>query len=171
MRHHGVKYGRRSNDLSSFQDILGIERLRLAACFLPMGVGGFCLAIAGGTIFHVVSGTNILLVSGLAIMIASLLLAKAPQNAGYWLWIFPSMVAQTISIELVFNMSNIFLSTSFQAQQQGLAGAFGQALVQFSMSIFLAVAAIVTRHTESQNLRKIYQKAFWFQFACGAMVF
>ena len=78
-----MKQGTRSDELSSVQDIIGIEPLRLAACFLPMGVRGCCLAIAAGTILHLVSGTKILLVSGLAIVIASLLLAKAPKHPEY----------------------------------------------------------------------------------------
>lgn len=147
---------------------MGVEPLGLALWFLPMGVGGACLVVMEGYVLHLIGGTVILGISGLAIISASLLLAMAPQNAGYWQWVFPSMICQTLSIEFVFNMTSVFLSTSLPTDRQGLAGSLGEGFLQLSVSTFLGLAGIVTQHNGSGKAKEIYQRAFWFEMACGA---
>ena len=152
----------------SIQNIMGVDSMQLVAWYVPMGLGGCFLAVIGGYVLHMISGTLILILTGAAIIVASLLLALAPQHASYWAWILPAMICATVSIDLVFNMANVFLSTALPARQQGLAGALGNVLFQLSISILLGVAGVVVRYTSHQGQGESYKNAFWFQFACGA---
>ena len=96
---------------------MGVESLRLAIWFLPMGLGGCVLSIIGGKVLHILSGTVILLITGIAIIAASLLFALLPEHANYWEHIFPAMICGTISIDIVFNRANIFVSNVLPAGQ------------------------------------------------------
>ena len=147
---------------------MGVSYVLLPAWYTPMGVGGCFFAIVSGYVLHRVPGTALLVLTGIAIMAASLLFALLPDDANYWAWILPAMIFATIAIDPMFNVANIFFSTTLPAHQQGLAGALSNALYQLSVSLLQGVAAMVSTHTSYQGRKSSYQNAFWLEFACGA---
>jgi hypothetical protein len=88
----------------------------------------------------------------------------ALEDAGYWEYILPSMVCATIGIDITFNLSTIFISTSLPHSQQGLAGAISSTLTSFSMAVFIAFVDIVKTST-LLGLWKSCQAVFLFEFA------
>lgn len=148
---------------------MGVSPMLLVAWYLPTAIGGTILAAVGGLVLHLIPGTYLCLITSVAIIIESLLFALAPENAGYWAWIFPAMVCCTISIDLIFNATNIFLSTALPSRQQGLAGALANVLLQLSIAVMLGFAEIVASGTASQGEKQSYKNVFWFELACGAV--
>lgn len=79
------------------------------------------------------------------------------------------MICCTLAIDLVFNLSTIFLTTSLPARQQGLAGGLANVMTQFSIALFLGLGDIVATETNWQGERESYRNAFWFELACGGV--
>ncbi|TKA32322.1 hypothetical protein B0A54_14473 [Friedmanniomyces endolithicus] len=138
------------------------------AWYVPMAIGGCLLATLGGLILHRIPAVVLMAITGLAIIIDSLLFALAPTNANYWAWFFPSVICATVAVDLIFNVANIFLSTSMPARQQGLAGALANVIPQFAIALMLGFADIVVTGTAQQGQRQSYRNAFWLELACGA---
>jgi MFS family permease len=132
-----------------------------------MAVGGCFLAVFGGFLLHLVPGKIIFLVSGVSGIAASLMFALAPSQAGFWNCVFPAMIFATVSIDLVFNCANVFLSTSLPRSQQGLAGGLSNALVHLSVAVQLGLAEVVAAGTSYQGAGRSYKNVFWFAVACG----
>jgi hypothetical protein len=69
-----------------------------------MAISGCIISVVGGHIFHQLSGTVLLLVAALAWVIAPLMFGIAPEGAGYWEYILPSMIRAAIGIDISFNL-------------------------------------------------------------------
>ncbi|KAK3623630.1 hypothetical protein LTR56_021493 [Elasticomyces elasticus] len=151
-----------------FQEVLGLSPMLTVAWYVPMAVGGCILAAVGGLLLHRIPALVLMFVTGAAIIIYSLLFALAPQHANYWAWYFPSMICATVAVDLIFNVANIFLSTSMPARQQGLAGALANVIPQFAIALLLGFADILVSKTAHQGQRQSYKNAFWLNLACGS---
>ncbi|KAK4902241.1 hypothetical protein LTR27_001144 [Elasticomyces elasticus] len=151
-----------------FQEVLGLSPMLTVAWYVPMAVGGCILAAVGGLLLHRIPALVLMFVTGAAIIIYSLLFALAPEHANYWAWYFPSMICATVAVDLIFNVANIFLSTSMPARQQGLAGALANVIPQFAIALLLGFADILVSETADQGQQQSYKNAFWLNLACGS---
>ncbi|KAI6547512.1 hypothetical protein MCOR03_011310 [Pyricularia oryzae] len=125
------------------ETILHTPPLLAAAWFAPLAGGGLIIALVGGAVLHKIPGTILIILSTLGFLASSLLFVFIPTSgANYWAWIFPAMVCATIGIDIMYNVSNIFITTSVRSDQQGLAGACINALVFLGMSFFLGWAEL-----------------------------
>ncbi|KAF1962287.1 MFS general substrate transporter [Byssothecium circinans] len=143
------------------EEILHKSPLLTSAWFTPMCGGGLVLATVGGLVLHMLPGRILLLISGIAYIISTLLFAIIPANPNYWAYIFPSMLCATIGVDIAFNVSNIFVSTSLPLARQGLAGAFMNSLLFLGISFFLGFADLAVTQTEHLGHAKSYKVAFW----------
>lgn len=146
-------------------NIMGGTPMQLVAWFTPMALGGCIIATVGGFVLHLIPGTIMLLASGAAWIIAPLLFAVMPVSGNYWAYTFPSMICATIAIDITFNVTNIFISTSLPLRQQGLGGALINNILQLGIAIALGFAEVVATQTADQGERKSYKAAFWFEVA------
>lgn len=160
----------RADSLSLFscRNIIGVSPFLLVAWYVPMGLGGCVLASLGGLILHKIPGTILAIITGVAIIIDSALFALAPDGANYWAWYFPAFICATVAVDLIFNVANIFFTTSMPTRQQGLAGGLSNVLVQLSIAVALGFADIVASKTAWQGLKQSYKNVFWLELACGA---
>ncbi|KAF9878384.1 MFS multidrug transporter [Colletotrichum karsti] len=149
------------------ETILHIEPLLAAAWFAPLATGGVIIAIVGGIILDKLSGTILLLLSVTGMLISSLLFVLIPSNPNYWAWVFPSMVCATIGIDIMYNVSNIFITTSVKSDQQGIAGALVNGLLFLGMSFFLGWADLASAMASSGDLQKGYKIAFIMGAGCA----
>ena len=153
-------------------DFMGASPLQLTAWFSPMATGGCIIATIGGLVLHIVPGQVLVVFSGLCWIIAPLLFAIAPPGANYWAYVFPSMICATLAIDMTFNVTNIFITTSMPLRRQGLAGALINSVLQLGIAFFLGFADVtVTAVQSSKGLRAAYKAAFWFEVGCAAFAF
>ncbi|CAA9961286.1 Major facilitator superfamily transporter [Pyrenophora teres f. maculata] len=143
------------------EDVVGASPLLTAAWFTPMCVGGLVLSTIGGLILHLLPGRILLLISGTAFIITPLLFAILPHKFNYWAYVFPTMICATLGIDITYNVSNIFITTSLPKAQQGLAGSFMNSLLFLGIAVFLSFADLVVSETEDRGKKKSYQYAFW----------
>ncbi|KAM0714691.1 hypothetical protein Q7P37_009708 [Cladosporium fusiforme] len=150
------------------RNVIGSSPLQLVAWFAPMAIIGCALAIAGGHLMQFVSGSAIFIVTSIAGIFASLIFALAPHGVGFWNCVLPAMLLATISINLIFNRANVFLSAVFPEHLQGLAGGLSNSLIHLSIAIQLGFAKVVATETSYQGQSRSYKNAFYFAVACGA---
>jgi MFS family permease len=143
------------------EEVIGASPLLTAAWFAPMCVGGLILATIGGLILHLLPGRVLLLISGTAYILSTLLFAILPVHFSYWAYIFPAMICATLGIDITYNVSNIFITTSMPKARQGLAGAFMNSLLFLGIAVFLSFADLAVSETEGRGQRESYKVAFW----------
>jgi hypothetical protein len=71
------------------------------------------------------------------------------------------MLCATIGIDITYNVSNIFITTSMPKARQGLAGAFINSLLFLGISVFLGFADLAVTQTADRGQRASYKVAFW----------
>ncbi|RDI85652.1 hypothetical protein Vi05172_g4332 [Venturia inaequalis] len=123
-------------------DILGRTPLQLVAWFSPMAIGGIIIATAGGFVLHILPGTVL-----------------TP----------PTGHTPTIAIDVTFNVSNIFISTSFPLARQGLAGALSTSVLELGVALFLGLGDLVVTETAEEGLEKSYKNVFWVEVAVAGV--
>lgn len=151
------------------QNIMGASPLQVAAWYVPMCAGGCIVSIVGGYILHLLPGTVLMLVGGGAWVGNSLLFALAPEGANYWAFVFPAMIGATMGIDIIYNVANIFITTSLSQSRQGLAGALINSLLYLGIAFLLAFADVIQTGTMDVGLKRSYQSVFWYQFACSVL--
>jgi MFS family permease len=150
------------------EEVVGASPLLTAAWFVPMCVGGLILATIGGLILHLLPGRILLLISGAAYILSALLFAILPETFNYWAYIFPAMICATLGIDITYNVSNIFITTSMPKARQGLAGAFMNSLLFLGIAFFLSFADLAVSETEDKGQRESYKIAFWLATALAS---
>ncbi|KAH0533887.1 hypothetical protein FGG08_007494 [Glutinoglossum americanum] len=150
------------------ENIMGASSLQVVAWFTPMALGGCIISTVGGFVLHIFPGTILVLIAGAAWIVAPLLFAIAPVGANFWAYTFPSMICGTIAIDITFNITNIFITTSLPRKQQGLAGALINTIFHSSIAFCLGIAEVVVSGTAYLGLRRSYKNVFWFEVACAA---
>lgn len=103
---------------------------------------------------------SLLLISGTSYVIAVLLFAILPEDPNYWAYIFPAMICATLGIDVTYNVSNIFITTSMPRARQGLAGAFINSILFLGISFFLGFADLAVTQTADRGQRQSYKVAF-----------
>ena len=151
------------------QNVMGGSPLQVAAWYIPAGAGGCLISVFGGYILHLLPGTVLMLLGGGAWVGNSLLFALAPEGANYWAFVFPAMIFATMGIDLVYNVANIFITTSLSQSRQGLAGALINSLLYLGIASLLAFADVIQTATANAGLKRSYQSVFWYQLACSVL--
>lgn len=131
--------------------------------FAPWAASGILLATLSGLILHVLPGRLLLLISGVSKVAAVLLFALMPENPTYWAWVMPAMVAEAACVDVLWTVSNVFLTTSLPRHRQGLAGALINVTLFLGSAFFLAVADVAVAELKGKHvdLRGQYKGVFW----------
>lgn len=134
------------------------------------------LAIVGGLVLHLLSGRILLIISGLGYLISVLLFAIMPARSAsgqpslthlYWAYVFPAMLCGTIGVDILYNVTNIFITTAMPARLQATAGALINSLLYLGMAFWLGIGELAVSTTvdyrgeENISLREQYQVGFW----------
>lgn len=166
-----------SNPLNSIEIALGIKPLLAAAWFTPLAVGGMIIAISGGLLLHLLPNRLLMLISQAGFLVSALLFALIPSRDDdkyttsigyiYWAYVFPAMVCSTIGVDITFNVTNVFITTSLPARLQSTAGGVINSLLYLGMAFWLgvgelAVSATVMQRGEGEvSLVSQYRIGFW----------
>lgn len=133
------------------------------------------LGLAAGLILHLVSGYLLMMISGLGFFISVLLFALIPNQSDdgsssktflYWAWIFPTMCCATIGMDIMFNLSNVFITSSLPKREQATAAALTNSLMCLGIAFWLGIGdvAIWARGARVEgdfsNLEQ-YKVGFW----------
>lgn len=153
-----------------------IKPILTAAWFTPLAVGGMILAIAGGLILHIIPNRILLIIACLGSLISVLLFALIPDPAGsdkstsflYWAYIFPAMCGSTIGVDIIFNVTNVFITTAMPRKEQAAASGVIMSLLCLGIAFWLGMAELavsvktqIQGHDQPLEQRVQYQIGFW----------
>ncbi|KAK7982046.1 major facilitator superfamily transporter [Apiospora saccharicola] len=151
------------------EKVLHIDPLLTALWFAPLAGGGLAIALLGGFTLHLLPGTALLALSCAGFIVCNLLLALAPDNPNYWAWIFPAMLSATVGIDIMYNVSSIFITTNVAKTQQGLAGGCINGLLFVGMSFFLGWADLATASRAEFGLRESFKTSLFLGVGLGGV--
>ncbi|KAL9089595.1 MAG: hypothetical protein Q9165_005627 [Trypethelium subeluteriae] len=149
--------------------VMGANLMQVAAWYTPLVLGGVLISTVGGFVLHIIPNTILIIFASVCGVIAPLLFVLAPPGANYWAWALPSLICGTLSIDIVFNTANVFITTSLPTRRQGIAGALVNVLVQLGMAVCLGWADVVAAATAEQGLTKSIKSALLFEVSCSAL--
>lgn len=109
------------------------------------------------------SGKVLIIISGISKVIAVLMFAIIPDNPSYWAWIFPAMLCEAACVDVLWTVSNVFLTTSLPKNRQGLAGALISVMLFLGGAFFLAIADVAKEQfmLNGMDLKHQYKNVFW----------
>ncbi|KAJ4011011.1 hypothetical protein NW752_007451 [Fusarium irregulare] len=164
-------------NLDSFETVLHTTPVQTALWFKPLAGGGIILAILGGFILHLVPGSVLLIFAGITFIPSAMLLALMPERSAdgepsrsflYWAYIFPGMVCATLGVDTIFNVTNVFITTSMPSRFQAATGGLITNLLYLSITLWLGVAELAVPTTidyrvgsEDVTPLEQYRIAFW----------
>ncbi|UKZ79949.1 hypothetical protein TrVFT333_007712 [Trichoderma virens FT-333] len=145
------------------ETILEKSPLLTAVYFGPWAGGGLVLATTSGIILHLLPGKVLIVLSGISKVIAVLMFAIMPDNPSYWAWIFPAMLCEAACVDVLWTVSNVFLTTSLPKNRQGLAGALISVMLFLGGAFFLAIADVAKAQfvSNGMDLKHQYKGVFW----------
>ncbi|KAK5988070.1 Efflux pump terJ-like protein [Cladobotryum mycophilum] len=143
--------------------VLGKSPLLTSVYFAPWAGGGVVLAITSGVILHVIPGRILLVICGVTQVIAVLMFALMPDHPNYWAWIFTAMLAEATCNDILWTVSNVFLTTSLPKRRQGLAGALISVTLFLGGAFFLAIVDVAKAQfiASGMDLKHQYKYVFW----------
>lgn len=150
------------------QNVLQLSPLTVVAWFIPFSLGGIILSVIGGYCLDKIPGFILFILSGAAWIIATLLPAIAPVGANYWPWFFPTMICATLGVDVSYLVASVFLTSTMDEREQGLASGVFNSLQFLGISIWLGFADLTVSQYASRGLRSSYQCAFWLGLGCAA---
>ncbi|KAM5468830.1 hypothetical protein MauCBS54593_004825 [Microsporum audouinii] len=158
------------------ENILHASPILMAAWFTPLAVvGGVFLAIGGGFILHIIPNHILMIISGLGFILSVSLFALIPEQPVsknpsisfiYWAYIFPAMVGGAIGVDIIFNVTNIYITTAMPRRLQAAASGVINSLLYAGIAFWLGIGELAISTTESSRgeslpKRKQYQIGFW----------
>ncbi|KOS22816.1 Drug resistance protein [Escovopsis weberi] len=143
--------------------ILGRSPLLTSVYFAPWAGGGVVLALTSGVILHLLPGRVLLLLCGVTQVVAMLMFALMPSRPNYWAWIFVAMVCEAVCNDILWTVSNVFLTTSLPKRRQGLAGAVISVTLFLGGAFFLAIVDVAKAQFVATGvpLKTQYKYIFW----------
>lgn len=121
------------------------------------------LAMTSGFILHILPGQALLLMTATCKILAVLFFALIPDEPSYWAWVFPAMLAEAACTDVLWTVSNVFLTSSLPRHRQGLAGALINVSLFIGGAFFLAVADVARSSFANAglDLKGQYKGLFW----------
>lgn len=110
---------------------------------------------------HILSGRFLLIFSGISKIGAVLFFALMPSHPNYWAFVMPAMVAETAFSDVIYTVTNVFITTSMPAHLQGVAGALINCTLYYGVSFVLGVSGIGVNATAHLGEEKSFKVAFW----------
>lgn len=143
--------------------------LTTALWFSPWAAGGFILASTSGFILHLVPGKVLLIFCGISSIIPVLLFALMPAHPNYWAWVLPAMVAETCCVDVIWTVTNVFITTNLPSRRQGLGGSLINCNLFLGTCFFLGLANIGVGATGHLGLAGSFKVAFWIGVAFAVL--
>ncbi|RMZ89218.1 hypothetical protein DV736_g3555, partial [Chaetothyriales sp. CBS 134916] len=168
-----------------FQHTQQLDALQAALRFLPLVAVGVLTNVVAAYVMDRVNGGLLSLIGGVVSAAAPLLFALQDVSWPYWVSAFPAMILGVISTDMLFNISNLVITTNFPGKSQGLAGGVFNTVAQLGNSIGLAVTAMIAAAvtdasgrgttvtkgglTYDYSLLQGYRSGFWTCFAAAVV--
>jgi hypothetical protein len=140
--------------------------------FIPCCVSGLLCNVLVAKVIHLVPGQTLICIGIAATGLANVFFAIAPRDTVYWGLPFNAMWMVVLGADFLMAVGSVFVSTLALPEEQSVAGAVFQTLVQLGGALGLAFVGVVqttiTRKGERKGLDHVtallhgLRGAFWF---------
>lgn len=135
--------------------------------FLPL----FCLGICASTLCSkIISKTRpsyIICFATICFLCGDIMLSVTPINQSYFRLLFGQMFLLAWGMDLSFPAASIILSDYLPPHHQGMAGSLVSTVVNYSVSLFLAVGSLVESEVKKRTADELYSIRQALHFAIG----
>ena len=149
-----------------------VDPLLCTLYFLPDVIFGIITALVMARIIPRFKTQYLLLAGLLFLLTAPFLMVFSPADQSYWPQAFPAISLSSIGGMTLFNVSNVFVSSSVARDDQGLGQGIFNTIVQIGTAISLAIAATVAHaggvvgEADRMALLNGYRHCFWLAVGC-----
>ncbi|KAL1410774.1 hypothetical protein Q8F55_001716 [Vanrija albida] len=158
-----------------YQQVQGTGVIGAMLRFLPCTVSGIICNIIVAKIIHIFNNQLLICIGIGATGIANVLMAVCKPESIYWAEAFNAMWLGVLGADFLMAVGSIFVSTLALPEEQSVAGALFQTMVQLGGAVGLAFASVIATNLQSKHLDKgksafdslVYglHGAFWFAAA------
>lgn len=158
-----------------YQQVQGTGVIGAMLRFLPCTVSGIICNIIVAKIIHIFNNQLLICIGVGATGLANVLLAICKPESIYWAEAFNAMWLGVLGADFLMAVGSIFVSTLALPEEQSVAGALFQTMVQLGGAVGLAFASVIATNLQAKHLEKgksafdslVYglHGAFWFAAA------
>ena len=158
-----------------FQKVQHLSALQTSLRFLPSVILGAILNVGTGFIAHRFRADYLVTITSLLCAGSPLLMALINPSWPFWYSAFWAMFLSPLSVDVLFTISALVITSGFPDKTQALAGAVFQTVAQFGTSLGLAITASISSSVTSNSKFKVktspdalmagYRVTFWVSFA------
>jgi MFS family permease len=148
-----------------------VTPLTAVAQMTPLVIGGLVATACVGIFINRVSAQWIFGASMLSFLIGDLLMSFFDYSTNYWAFVFPACLLVVGGPDLSFASSGIIISNVVLPEEQGVAGSLVSAVVHYSLSIGLGIAATVETHVDKHGSDIVagFEGALWLGIGFAAV--
>lgn len=145
-------------------NVRGYSYVEVGANYLPLTLLGGVAAFVAIWLVRRVPAQVIIALGNVALVACNILLATTPTHQTWWAMMFPAIVIDSFSLDMIFAASQIIASGAVGRKHQGIAGSLIGTLQAYGLSTGLGFAGTVEVYTNDggQDVLRGYRHAFYF---------
>lgn len=154
-----------------FEVLRGASPLLGVAYNSPVVVSGLVASLMCGFLLGKINVSYIMLLAMLFFLTGQILIATVPVRQTYWAQTFVSFILMPWGMDMSFPAGMAILSRSMAHADQGLASSLVNTVVNYSISMGLAVAGTIERNVnhDGTDILLGYRGAWWFAIGIDAL--
>ena len=134
-----------------------------------MLIGGLIVPIMCGLFLDTVPCVVFLVVSGVGWILAPLLLAVSPAESDFWAFVLPALLCYSLGVDINFLVSSVSITSYYESENQGDAGALINSIIIYGAAIFLAIGASIDGEMDLKaSQTPDYRPVFWMEMGVAA---
>lgn len=155
---------------SFMMNLRGWTPISTGLTYIPLLILGILASMLTGRFINRKRAPYIIFGSMLGFLTGIIILAVAPVHQTFWRLTFGQMFLLAWGMDCSFPSASLALSDALPEHHQGMAGSLVNTVVNYSVSLFLAIASTVEINTLKHNPSEIagYRAAFYFGIGCAA---
>ncbi|BEJ12831.1 hypothetical protein CspHIS471_0300050 [Cutaneotrichosporon sp. HIS471] len=137
-----------------YQQVQGVSPMTAALRFLPCTVSGLIATLSLSKLIHIVPGRIIICTGFLCTGVSAVFLAVSKRDQLYWTFPFNGMWLMILGVDFLMATGAAFVSRFALPQEQSVAGALFQTLVQLGGALGLALTSVIATSERQKALDK-----------------
>ncbi|KAK7951630.1 uncharacterized protein PG986_007358 [Apiospora aurea] len=125
------------------QRIEGLSPFDVAVRLLPQALMGLFFSPVIGLFMNKVSGTAILAVAAFSSVASNGLLVFLRPGSNYFIWVFPSLLLNTVGMDWTMNVGSLFILSSLPLRHHAIGGSLLQTTARLGVPLGLAITTAV----------------------------
>ncbi|QBM90934.1 MFS transporter, DHA2 family, multidrug resistance protein [Metschnikowia aff. pulcherrima] len=152
-------------------NLRGYTPIAASLTYFPLFILGIVAALLVGFCINKRRAPFIVFASMMGFMLGSIILSIIPVNQTFWRLTFAQMFFLAWGMDCSFPAASLILSDFLPSEHQGMAGSLVNTVVNYSVSLFLAISSTVEIqvHEKTHDTLKSYRSAIYLGIGISAL--